>query len=404
MGSESIIAWILLGVLGVVALIALIVGAAKSYTGIKPNGLAWVLACGLYLILVKTLIESKVLASLPIFANATESVTNFIVAVIVLTVVAFLFVGIFALVAASLKKSYAKAVKKAEDIKFREAEGEEIVIDENKAYKPLPIDGKKKPRIINRVFGALTAVVNATAFTAAIIAIAMLVLYVTPLSQTGIIAEIYTVGTLAKVWAFVHQYTLDFLIISFTLYMIRKGWEIGFLEGIRKLIAFAGYLAVTVGPFVLMFLPLTAEGAPLEFLGKFGAVFGGMFVQISGGAMPTAIALIIGKIIVAVLLLVVGVLLMVALNWLMKKLVDLIDDVKILSAVEKSLATVIFVVFAVSVVAVIVAVLCTLAYYHVFDFGVFYTENSPLTSGFFGAMNEWLSPLLAQIGEMLTKA
>ena len=106
----------------------------------------------------------------------------------------------------------------------------------------------------------------------------------------------------------------------------------------------------------------------------------------------------------AVIVLVIAVILMIVLNWLMKRFVDLIDDVKILSAIEKSLATVIFVLFAVAVIAVFIAILYTFSYYNIFDFSQFYTENSPLTSSFFGVMEEWLVPIFEQIGVLLATA
>ena len=394
---EMIVCWGLIGLLGVVALVALIVGAVKSYTGLKPNGLAWALACGAFVLLVKGLVETDLLPSL---FGAAGNVTNFIVAVLLLAVIAFVLTGLFAAIATGLKNAFNHKVKKAEKIKYAEAMGEEFEIDENKAYHPLPVDGKSPPRIGNRVFGALTAMVNAVAFTAGLLAIVMYVLALTPLAG-GVLAPIYTQGAMATVWALVQKYTLDFLIISFVMFMIRKGWEVGFLEGLRKLIVFAGYVTAVVGPFVLMFGSLVLQGAPLGFLGDFGALIGSLLIAVSNGALPAAIALIIGKLVVAIVLLIVACLLMALINWLLTKLVDLVDDVKIFSWIEKSLATTIFFVFGVAIVFVIFAVMYTLSYYAVYDCSVFFTQESVLSVGFFGAMEEFLNPLLAQITALL---
>ena len=403
MAMEIIVGWALIGLLGVVALIALIVGAVKSYTGLKPNGLSWALACGAFLLIVKGLVETDILSSLPIFANATVNTTNFVVAVLILSVIAFALTGLFAAIATGLRNSFNGKVKKAEKIKYAEARGEEFEIDENREYRPLPIDGKSTPRIGNRVFGALTAMVNAVAFTAGLLAVVMFVLALTPLAaEGGLLQPIYTQGATAVVWGLVRQYTLDFLIISFVMFMIRKGWEVGFLEGLRKLIVFAGYVAVVVGPFVLMFSTLVVKEAPLAFLGDFGAVIGNLLISVSNGMVPAAVALIVGKILVGVVLLIVGLLLMALINWLLIKFVDLVDDVKIFSWLEKTLATVVFFVFGIAVVFVVFSVMYTLGHFAVFDCSVFFTESSVLSNGFFGAAGEWLTPLLDQIVAMLS--
>ncbi|MBQ9118229.1 MAG: hypothetical protein IJY11_03395 [Clostridia bacterium] len=393
------IAWVLIGVLAIVGIVAIVVGAIKSYTGIKSHGLPWVLACGVYLILVKALIENKVLSSLSLFDYLTDNATNFIVAVFVLCVVTFLLAGIFAAIAKGLKRSFNKQLKQAEKQKYAEAHGEEFEIDENKEYKPLPVDGKKPVRIINRVWGAISSAVCATAFTASIIALLMLVLYATPLRDTAFLAEVYTQGPMAEIWSFVHKYAFDFLMISFVMYMIRKGWEVGFMEGLRKLLVFFGFTAAVIGPFVLMFTAPTATGGKLAFLGRFATLISDAIG--SNGAIPAVACTVIGKVCVGVILVIIACLLMALINWLLKKLVDLFDDVKILSAIEKSLATIVFFIFAISVLIVIVAIFYALGYYGVFDCRVLFKPYSPISSAFYGACEEWLKPLLVHIAELL---
>ncbi len=402
MAMETIVGWAIIGLLGVVALIALVVGAVKSYTGLKPNGLSWALACGAFVLIVKWFVETEILTGLSIFADLTNNMTNFIVAVLILAVIAFALTGLFAAIATGLRNAFNRKVKKAEKIKYAEAMGEEFEIDENKEYKPLPIDGKSTPRIGNRVFGALTAMVNAVVFTAGLLAVVMFALALTPLAaEGGILQPVYTQGVTAIVWDLVRRYTLDFLVISFVMFMIRKGWEVGFLEGIRKLIAFAGYLTAVVGPFVLMFSEFVLADAPLAFLGDFSALIGSLIIGVSNGLLSAEIALIIGKIGVGLVLVIIGCLLMALINWLLIKFVDLVDDVKVFSWLEKTLATVVFFVFGVAVVFVVFAIMYTLGYFAVFDCSVFFTEGSVISNGFFGAMQEWLTPLLEQIVGLL---
>ena len=148
MAIETIVGWAIIGLLSVVALIAIIVGAVKSYTGLKPNGLSWALACGAFLIIVKGLVETDVLASLPIFANAVLNTTNFIVAVLILAVIAFALTGLFAAIAAGLQNAFNRKVKKAEKIKYAEAMGEEFEIDGTLCCKFLCC-GKPHQRVLS---------------------------------------------------------------------------------------------------------------------------------------------------------------------------------------------------------------------------------------------------------------
>lgn len=396
----SYVPWILLGVLGLAALIALVVGAVKGYTGIKPNALAWSLACGLFVVLIMELKDSGVLTSLPMFETMDPNITDFIVTMVVLCMTAFLLAGVFGIIAVSWKSSFKRAVKKAEARKYAEAMGEEFEIDENAEYHPLPIDGKKKPRIINRTFGALTAAVNAVAVTAAILAIVLVVLYVTPLNEMYL-SNLYTTEPMAWIWNVVHTYTLDFLAISFVMYMIRKGWDVGFLEGLRLLIVFVGFIAAVVGPFVLMFTAVTAEGEPLVFLGQGAAWLGNWLSSLTGGQLTAQLGLLIGKIIIAIGLLIVACLLMAVINWLLKKLVDAVDDVKIFSAIEKSLATVLFFVFGLAIVALVVGVGYTLGHYGVFDCSQLFNGYSPIMNALYNACDAWLKPLLEEISNAL---
>ena len=396
MGIETIIAWTLLAVLVIVAIVAIVVGAIKGYTGIKPNGLAWAIACGLFVILIKALLANNTFGTL--FGD-NANLANFTAVATAVTIVTFAVVGVFAAIAGALAGCFNRKVKKVDNMQYKtDMYGVEYdEVDENKEFHPMPVAGKKKPRIINRVFGALTAMANALLVAAAMIAIALIVLYVTPLKDE-MLSGLYTQGVMAAIWEFVHTYTLDFLVISFVMYMIRKGWEVGFLEGARKIIAFWGYVAVVVGPFVLMFGQLTAEGGALEFLGKFAAVIAALM----GDKIPAAIGLAIGKIAVALVVMIVGILLMLALNWLMKKAVDFVDDVKVLSRVEKSLATVLFFINAFIVIGVIVSVMYTLGYYSTYDCSVFFTQDSTIMNALYGACEEWLKPVLKTVDELLS--
>ncbi len=398
--TENTIAWLVISVLGVVALIALVIGAVRGYTRLKPNGLVWVLACGLFLILEVSLVKSGTLAKLPIFSKATTNVANFIIAIAVVLVTTFALFGLFALIAKLATHSFNKKLKKAEKIKENEERGDDpIEIDANEEYSPLPINGKKAPRIINRIFGALTAMVNALCVAISILGVVSFVLLSTPLASSEVLVGLYGESFLAPVWGFLSKHLLDFFAIAFVLFMLRKGWEVGFLEGVRRIIAFAGYTTAVVGPFVIMFMPkVTGAGAPLAFLGKFA---GWLNSLLSSFIIPI-VSVPMAKIAVAIVLAVLLFFVMLGINWFMKKAVDFIDDVKVLSGVEKSLATTLYFVFAIALIFAFMTVMYVLEHYGVFSYSNYFSSESTIMNGFYGAGDQWVKPLLETITEIFS--
>ena len=402
MALDIIIAVVLLGLIALVASIGLIVGVVKSYTKLRPDGIVWTLASLVFVLINKIFLESKVLAKAKAYLPMPANIVNFLNAMLVLTILAFVIVLIFAILALILKVSSCARARKAAKVERLEEEGEEVVFNENKEYKKLPLKGKKVTRIINRVFGALSGAINAVVVTLTLIAMTMMVLYVTPLSR-GVLSMVYTQGIMGLAWSFIQKYAFDFFIIGFVIYMIRKGWKVGFLEGLRKLVAFIGYLAALVGPFVLMFTVPTAEGGAFAFLGNFAALLASVLGGVTKGLVTGMVANIVGRVVVGFALMLFFLAMMTGFNWLMKKFVDLVDDVKVLSAIEKTLATILFFVFALAIIFVLMSIMYTLTYYGTLDCTVFFRPYSPITSALYGGCDQWLKPIFEKVAELLSQ-
>ena len=77
------------------------------------------------------------------------------------------------------------------------------------------------------------------------------------------------------------------------------------------------------------------------------------------------------------------------------------DDVKVLSRIEKSVATVLFFINAFVVIGLIVATMYTLGYYGTYDCSVFFTQDSTIMNALYGACEEWLKPVLRTVDELL---
>ena len=381
-------------VLGLVAAVSCVFGTVKSFTKVKHNGLVWAAASGIFLILVKLLIENRALASLPVFRSWQPNVVNFIVAIVVIALSVFLSVGAFATVSIVLTAAQSRRLVRA--MKQETEEGGEVLLGE----PPLTVrDDSVHP--ISRVFGGVAATINALFVATALFVLVLLVLYATPLRE-GALADFYTQGATGAVWAFLHKYALDLFVIAFVAFMVRKGVEIGFLEVLRRTIVFVGTCVVLVGPFLWLFSPSAAEGA-FSFLVDFGEAIGAWLYSVTAGNMPLSVGVIIGKIAIGALVAAVGCVIVVACNFLMKKFVYFVLGIKPLSIVERILATVLFFVFALSVVFVVSAIVYAFHYYGVFDIHRFFAPSSPLNTAFFGACEEWLNPIFEQVALLLGK-
>ena len=379
-------------VLGLVAVVSCVFGTVKSFTKVKHNGLVWAAASGIFLILVKLLIENRALASLPVFRSWQPNVVNFIVAIVVIALSVFLSVGTFATVRLALSASRNRRLARVAE-KVAEEDGENVV-----GEPPLTVVDDS-PHPISRIFGGVAATFNALSVAIALFVLVLLVLHATPLKE-GALADFYTQGATGAAWSFLHKYALDLFVIAYVAVMVRKGFEIGFLEVLRRTIVFVGACIVLVGPFLWLFSPRSAEGT-FAFWGNFGEAIGAWLFGATDGTMPLTVGVIIGKIAIGCLLAAVGCVLVVSVNWLMKRFVCFVGDVKALSVAERILATAIFFVFALSVVFVLSAIFYAFHYYGVFDIHVFFAPSSPLNSAFFGACEQWLNPIFEQVARLL---
>lgn len=388
--------YIVIGALALVAVIALIVGLVKGFTGLNLRPLSWAIGCATFVVLEIFFHENNfILALIPIELEPwLYSVLSTLIWLFVALLIRGIVSGIVVLMKGSRKK---KQLDKAEKISHKEkVTGEEHEVDENELYTNLPVDGKKKPSALNRLFGGIFAIVNTAIVLVIVAAIVLVVLNVTPL-RADVLKAFYEDGVMATVFPYVLTYTLDFILIATIVGIISKGYACGLMSGVRSIGIFAAYLAVLVGSFYLPFSPFVAEGMPLAFIGNAAGLIAGIIPE----AVPANISLIIGQVAVGIVLCIVLCLLVKFLGWVLDKLLDVIDNVGVLRVIDGTLGAIVYSVLAVAVVAIIVVLLYTLEYYGLFQSSSLFSANSPLMSGLFNTCDAYLRPALEQLTTLL---
>ena len=233
-GAFGPVEWGIFGALALTALIAFIVGCKKGFSNLKLRPISWAAACAAFVLLDMNLhqvgVEMFQGMGMEYAVASLFSGTMWAIAAVVARGIVF---GIIAGLVAGSKN---KKIKAAAKIEYREKyTGEEVLPNENKAYKTTAINGKIKPGPLNRLFGGIFAIVIAAVVLSIITSIVFMILSLTPLKDvmTAVYAED---GEFYGVWSFVQTYLLDFLMIAFFCTIVVKGFKDGILNGLRTVI------------------------------------------------------------------------------------------------------------------------------------------------------------------------
>ena len=394
--------WVVLGVAALILLIVFIVGCKKGFSNMSLRPVSWMFGCGLFIVLDyfqhdKCFITDIVAIENPSMASFASSMTWLVIALLARWIV-------FGLIYRFMKWSKNAKLKKVErnDVKEKET-GEEILPDENKKYKALPINGKIKPGPLNRLFGGIFSIVIVLIVLGFIASIALVVLNVTPFKES--LSVLYENEVFVKIFGYLRTYTLDFLLIALLVGVICNGYKSGGFAVFRTVMIFAVYAVAMVGSFYAPFSPWIAEGQPLHFLGQVIDYLGGMVVGFIPADMPIAIpeGVVFGavKVVRGLVLCIVLSLLAKMVAWLLNKMQDSVDESDSACVIDGIFGSIIYFFFGVLLVGLVCAVLYLLRYYGVYDTGVFFTESSPIVNGFFGVFEELLKPYLESLGGMI---
>ncbi len=386
----QLVHWIVFGVCALLVLIAFCVGCSKGFSNLSLRPFSWAFGCAAFLALEYFLHDKCFIAGMlgdadPAIVHFASTITWLVVALVARWVI---FGGLYAIIKCSQNAKLAKAAA------FNRAEkegAEEILSDENKVYKPLPLTGKIKPGPLNRLFGGIFCLANVAVVLAAVVAFAMVVLSVTPLYDK--VNWLYT-GDMESVWGYVRALTLDCLMIALLCMIIVKGYKEGLLNGVRTLGITLLKLAAIAFGLALPFLPMAAEGATFGFL-SVGATKLAELIPLEGAlAMLATILPIVFKVIFGIVIAIVLNLVAKLIGWLLGKLLDVVDNVDALWRIDGVIGAIVYAVIAIAVVAAIGVILYALEYYGVFVASQLFSAKSPIMGGMFEVFDVSLRPLL----------
>ncbi len=382
--------WGVVGALALIVIIAFIVGCKKGFSNMSLRPISWAAACAAFVLLDMNLHQVGV----EMFEGmGMDSAMSNLFSGTMWAVAAVLARGIvFGAIAGLVACSKSRKVKKAAKVDYREKyTGEEVLPNENKAYKTTAINGKIKPGPLNRLFGGLFAIVNAAVVVSIIASIVFMILSLTPLKEA--MAIVYAAdGEFYAIWNFVHTNLLDFFMIAFFCTLVVKGFKDGILNGLRTVICPILTLAVVVFAFYLPFAPFAQEGEALGFL-TVGAMNLANLIPLTE-TIGIEIMLPIIQVLFGLVIAIVGSLLVKLIAWLLGQILKVVDKVSVLWFLDGILGAIVYAVIALAVLFVLVLILYSIEYLGGFKASMVFTEGSIIMNGFYKMFNVTVSTSL----------
>ncbi len=320
-----------------VALILLsifISGMRKGLIGAGKGGIVWAIA-GLGFVLAFKFTPNPL--QLGDHGNAVWGMALIVAIVVLVLLLCIFFRSLFA--------PKRKKAARANDVELddeREYELDDVIAGRYNDSAPqktkYEIKRETSPGILARFLGGLTAIVNVAIILAIVAAAALLVVDVVTVDKT--IAQIIG-GQLGDLLAeYVIPHVFDFLAVCIILIVARRGFSVGTIGFTRILFLKVGILTVVIAGMAAPFLKAVNDLALISTLiDRFGLLFKNVEIIPNG---------LLAQIATGVLLAVVGAIVMVIINWILKKLMELIENTTVLRVIDGVLATVIYLAFGVA--------------------------------------------------------
>ena len=391
---------IVFAVSAIVLAISVVVGCIKGFRKVSWAGLFWLLSCVAFLFVNANFRDSNPILSLPIVEKLKPDVQNFVSSVsimLVCIIVVLILQGLFTF-------WFKPAVRHVKTKKYRErdidADGYICDTDTWDEYDDdngmendyvsfvVPVRNYVKPSIIGRVFGAICCFINTFAIICGVLAAVLLFVNISGL-QEGILQDLYALEIVDKALGVTLEYGLDFLIIGVIYSIAARGFKNGLLESARSLLVSVGGIALIGVCFYLPFSAYAVEGGALELLYDFAQSSATLFSDVT-----EEIADLIGRAIVGVTLSVIAAVILIIVNWLLKKLVDFLCNISTVRVLDGMLASLVYSIIGISVCLSIYVVLYFLSYIGMFTPDYLFAQSSSISKGMFDVLELWLAPML----------
>jgi len=394
--------WGIFGGVILLVLIAFIVGCKKGFSNMSLRPISWAAACAAFVLLDLNLHQVGVDLFGGMFPAETDPVVIDLLASTLWALAAVLARGIvFGSIAGLIACSKKKKLKKAAGVDYREKyTGEEVLPNENKAYKTTAINGKIKPGPLNRLFGGIFAILNTAVVVAILASITFIVLNMTPVAE-NMSDFFHEDGSMFFLWNFVHTHFIDFLLIALFCVIVAKGWRDGVLNALRTVVCALLKIAVIIGAFYLPFSPVAMEGEAFEFLHT-GAVNLANLIPLTE-TVGLDVMVVVMKIAFGIVLAIVGSLLVKLIKWLLGKLLGVVDNVSVLWFLDGVLGAIVYAVLALAVIFLLALVLYSVDYLFIEPIGepmlngFLFSKDSLILGNFYKMFNVTATPTLESV-------
>ena len=385
----------------VILLVAFCIGFKKGGRRVSWGGLIWIVAGAAYF-LVQHFLGAFILEWVrPLVSGFVTEESVIVFAASFATAVACVFAalllyGLFALI---FRPRYTRKrknddifTKDEESIEYDEEYEDYDDYEKFESRKMIVRSGYNTPSIVGRFMGGLICMINTAAVFIVVLSVSLFLINTTPLKD-GALSVLYQTPAVVLLVEYASKYALDLLFIGVMAAIACKGRKNGLLETVRSLLV---NIVSIVAVALCFYLPFSPFAVPVS---EGGDYFLSAFVtrctaMTAGLGLPETVAPIVGKILTGIFLAVFVILVLVLINWILKKLVEVVENVKFFRAVDGALSCVVYLVIGIVVVALVWAVWYAMAHYGLFYVEQLFTEESALSSGLFKTYELYLEPYL----------
>ena len=363
-----------------IVLIAFIIGFAKGFRKVAWGGFYWLLACVGFIFAYKYLGNKNLIAKM--FTGKLEGVASFawtFTLAIASVLVSLILYGIFGAIFRP-REVLAKDDEVDVDEYGFEYEEEWENDDLRDQEEIVVVKGGGKPKFFGRLAGGFMAVVNAGAILAVITAIFLLVINATALKQ-GYMGAIFEVRISNVLLNYVLAYALDCITIGIIMVIAYKGYKTGFVGSARAVLATFGVIAVVVIAFALPFTKFAEFHFIKSLVGRCTSLYAKVRPEFRG---------ILGKLTAGGIMAVAGAVVVLLINFLLKKAAENVENANAIRVIDGILATVLYLIIGAAVVAVFWAVMYVLTYSGVIGVTGAFNENASLSKEFFHLAETYL--------------
>ena len=346
---------------GVLLGIAFLVGFVKGFRRVAWGGFYWLVASACYVVVYYMLGGYNILSWM--LPAEMASVAEFAWAILLALgcmMASLLVYGILSFLLRPREVLYTDEEVEIDELGFVyeedwEDDGLDFVEEERYIIK-----NGKKPKLFGRLAGGFMSAVNMAAVLGVILSIFLFVINGTAF-KNGYIGYIFNVPLVQTAFTYASAYALDFITIGIVMAITFRGYKRGFLGTTRKLIMLIGIVAILAACFIIPF----TQFSYIYFIARLIERCASMFTK-----YDVYYQYLFGRIVAGVVLAIPGIILMIIINVLLKKLIEAVRSCSILRVLDGMFAAVLYAILGAILVLVFWCLLYVLEYC-----GIFYVTD-----------------------------